>query len=33
LLERGLMRELGGATFVSYAPEGVVCEITAPLPA
>ncbi len=32
LLEQGLMRELGGQTLMRYHPEGVVCEITAPLP-
>jgi two-component sensor histidine kinase len=31
LLEKGLARELGGATVVRYAPEGVVCEISIPL--
>ena len=31
LLEHGLMRELGGSSRVHYAPEGVVCEIAAPL--
>ena len=31
LLERGLVRELGGSTVLQYAPEGVTCEIVAPL--
>jgi len=31
LLEQGLNRELGGATRLQWAPEGLVCEISAPL--
>jgi two-component sensor histidine kinase len=31
LLQRALMRELGGATTVIYAPEGVIFEVAAPL--
>lgn len=31
LLERGLSSELGGKTRLTYAPGGLVCEITAPL--
>lgn len=31
LLERGLARELGGTVQLHFNPEGVVCEITAPL--
>ncbi len=31
LLERGLARELGGTVTLDFRPEGVVCEITAPL--
>jgi len=31
LLEKGLMRELGGQTQLSYPPSGAVCQITAPL--
>jgi two-component sensor histidine kinase len=31
LLERGLMREIGGRTELSYPPSGAVCMITAPL--
>ena len=33
LLERGLVRELGGSTTLEYAPQGVICEIVAPLQA
>jgi PAS domain S-box-containing protein len=33
LLERALKRELGGSTTIRYLPEGVVCEISAPLSA
>jgi two-component sensor histidine kinase len=32
LLEQGLFRELGGQTQMTYAAEGVCCEIAAPLP-
>ncbi|MGE5500453.1 MAG: sensor histidine kinase [Ignavibacteriales bacterium] len=31
LLESGLAKELGGSTLLTYAPTGVVCEISAPL--
>jgi len=31
LIEQGLARELGGSTTVRYAPQGVFCEISAPL--
>ena len=31
LLERGLARELGGTVTLDFRPEGVVCEIEAPL--
>jgi two-component sensor histidine kinase len=33
LLERGLARELGGTVTLTFPPEGVVCDIVAPLPA
>lgn len=33
LLERGLARELGGTVALDFRPAGVVCEITAPVPA
>ena len=32
LLEQGLARELGGSVRLSFEPEGVVCNIEAPLP-
>ncbi|HEY8616789.1 PAS domain-containing sensor histidine kinase [Phenylobacterium sp.] len=32
LLERGLARELGGGVRLTFDPQGVVCEIFAPLP-
>jgi len=31
LLESALKRELGGTTTIQHRPEGVVCEIAAPL--
>jgi two-component sensor histidine kinase/GAF domain-containing protein len=31
LIERGLARELGGEARLTFAPEGVVCEVVAPL--
>jgi two-component sensor histidine kinase len=33
LIERGLARELGGTVTLAFEPSGVVCSITAPLPA
>lgn len=32
LLEKGLARELGGKVQLDYAPEGLICRVTAPTP-